>query len=42
MQTGDVHPAPDAARAPDALGSFRRWAAIAVAVAVLGYLGYAL
>lgn len=39
MHTGDA--APDTGAAPQALGSFRRWAAVAVALAVLGYLGYA-
>jgi uncharacterized protein (TIRG00374 family) len=41
MSTGDPREAGDPGQAPDALARFRRWAAAAVALAVLGYLGYA-
>ncbi len=37
-----MHDSPPTAPAPDAMARFRRWAAIAVAVAVIGYLCYAL
>jgi len=33
---------PEETAAPDAMGRFRKWAAIAVAVAAIGYLAYAL
>lgn len=36
-----MQPADDASQPLDAMAGFRRWAAIAVAVAALGYLGYA-